>query len=70
MYVTETSVCKLLALNLLANLKHLTILELENGIRQTWFHLYVSGSVFNQIHMHILLYYVCRGVQFIETTWN
>jgi len=52
------------------NVKRLTRLSLENGIRQTWFHLYVSGSVHNQIHMHILLYYICRAVQCIETAWN
>ena len=37
-------------------------LSLEIGIRQTWFHLYVSGSVYNQIHVHILIYYVCHAV--------
>ena len=36
------------------NVKHLTRLSLENGIRQTWLHLYVSGSVYNQIHMYLL----------------
>jgi len=70
MYVTYTSVCKLLVFSLLAKLKHLTRLSLENGIRQTWFHLYVSESVKNQIRMHILLYYVCHAVQFTETAWK
>ena len=69
MYVGETSVCKL-AFSLLPKLKHLTRLSIENGIRQTWFHLNVHGFLHNQINMHILLYYFCHAVQFTETEWN
>ena len=31
---------------------------------------YVSNSVYNQIHMHILLYYVCHALQFTEIAFN
>ncbi len=39
------------------------LFENENK-RQTWLDLYASGSVFNQIHVHILLYYACHSKQF------
>ena len=58
----ECNTVSKLAFSLIAKLKHLTRLSLENGIRPTWFHLYVSGSVYNQMHVHILLYYVCHAV--------
>ena len=54
------------SLPLLTKLMHLRWVSFENGKRQTWYDLYVSGSVYNQIHMHILLYYVCHALQFTE----
>jgi len=38
----------------------LTQFSFEKRNRRTWFDLYVSGSVYYLIHMHILLYYVCH----------
>ena len=69
-YVTETSIMQIANIQFCAKLKHQTRLSLKNGIRQSWFHSYVSGSDYNQIHTHLLLYYVCLAVQFTDTSWN
>jgi len=68
--VTETSVCKFNGVQSTRKVKQFRRVSFENGNRQTWFDLYVSESVYNQMHMHILLYYVCHAVQLTEIALN
>ena len=60
--LTETSVCKFNGVQSTCKVKQFRRVSFENGNRRTWFDLYVSESVYNQMHMHILLYYVCHAV--------
>ena len=62
--------CLQIGVHSTCEVKQFRRVSFENGNRQTWFDLYVSGSVCNQIHMHILLYYVCHTVQLTEIALN